>query len=198
MAATITAVENVSLDGVMQSPGRADEDTRGGFTGGGWAARALSADPEAAMAAFSGGDGGPRTMLFGHRTYVDLVGHWLAATEPNPFTEVLRQTPKYVVSRDADARLEHPNSHVLSGDVPAAVAALARSLDGEIIILGSGELVRSLARADLIDAYLLTIIPVVLGGGTRLFADTPADLRVSSTYTSPTGVVVATYDVVRS
>lgn len=200
MMAKIVAVENVSLDGVMQSPGRADEDTRGGFPHGGWAAALLGADPEAAQAAMSG-RGGTAALLFGHRTYRDLVGHWLGTTEPNPFSEVLRRTPKHVASRSARTELPHPNSELLEpdaqGDAVEAVRRLRSSLDGEIVILGSGELVRSLASADLIDEYLLTILPVVLGSGTRLFAEQYAALEVVSSFTSPTGIVVATYAVAR-
>ena len=98
----LTAVEYLSLDGVMQSPGRRDEDTRGGFDLGGWASQALGADPEAAQASMGSGEG-TRAMLFGRRTYDDLVGHWLSTTDPNPFTQILRDTPKYVASRDPDA-----------------------------------------------------------------------------------------------
>ncbi len=112
----LVVVENVSLDGVMQSPGRPDEDTRGGFTQGGWAARALSRDPEAARASLEG-QGQTRALLFGRRTYLDLVGHWLTTSEPNPFAEILARTPKYVVSGTLTAPLPHPASELLAGDL---------------------------------------------------------------------------------
>jgi dihydrofolate reductase len=195
--AKIVAVENISLDGVMQSPGRPDEDTRGGFDRGGWASQLLAADPEAAMAAMSG-QGRTAAMLFGHRTYLDLVGHWLGTDEPNPFTEILRATPKYVASRSASTLLEHPNSELLTpdadGDAVASVRALKATLEGDVVVLGSGELVRSLAAAGLVDEYLLTILPVVLGRGARLF-DGYAPLEVRSSWTSTTGIVVGTYAV---
>jgi len=196
----IVAVENISLDGIMQSPGRPDEDTRDGFDRGGWATELLSVDSEAAMAAMSG-QGETSAMLFGRRTYVDLVGHWLNTTDPNPFTDILRQTPKYVASRSSTTELEHPNSHLLAADergtVMDAVRSLKQSLDGEIVVLGSGELVRDLAAAGLVDEYLLTTLPIILGSGTRLFGSTHAALKVISTFTSPTGIVVATYEVQR-
>jgi len=88
---TLTAVEFLSLDGVMQAPGRPDEDPRGGFERGGWASEALARDPEAAHASM-GDPSGTGAMLFGRRTYLDLVGHWLGTSDPNPFTEVLRET----------------------------------------------------------------------------------------------------------
>ena len=90
---TLVVVENVSLDGVMQSPGRADEDTRGGFDLGGWASQPLADDPEAAQAAMSG-QANTAALLFGRRTYYDLVGHWLSTPQPNPFAEILTRTPK--------------------------------------------------------------------------------------------------------
>ncbi len=88
----LRAVEYLSLDGVMQSPGRPDEDTRDGFDLGGWASGPLGADPAAAQASM--GRPGSGALLFGHRTYDDLVGHWLGTDEPNPFTEIIRDTPE--------------------------------------------------------------------------------------------------------
>lgn len=193
----LVVVENVSLDGVMQSPGRPDEDTRGGFTRGGWAAAALGRDPEAARASLEG-QGQTRALLFGRRTYLDLVGHWLSTPEPNPFAEILARTPKHVASRTLSAPLPHPASELLDGDVTDAVARLkAEDAPGDLVVLGSGQLVRTLAAAGLVDEYLLTTIPVVLGSGTRLFGDTYAELEVTRSVTSATGIVVATYAVVR-
>jgi dihydrofolate reductase len=190
----LIAVENVSLDGVMQSAGRADEDTRGGFSRGGWATRLLMADPDAAMAAM--GDQGSTTgMLFGRRTYDDLVGHWLTTPDPNPFTEILRTTPKHVVTSHPE--LAYPNSFAITGDVMKAITALKAEGEGDLVILGSGMLVRVLAEAALIDRYVLTILPVVLGGGVRLFGDTYTPMTVVKSYTSPSGIVVATYEVAR-
>lgn len=115
-----------------------------------------------------GDSGGMAAPLFGHRTYDDLVGHWLSTTEPNPFTEILRETPKYVASRDPGAVLPHPHSALLRGDA-VAVGDLKDLLDGDIVVLGSGDLVRQLAAAGLVDEYVITTIPVVLGAGTRLW-----------------------------
>jgi dihydrofolate reductase len=186
---SLVVVENVSLDGVMQAPGRPDEDTRGGFDRGGWAAEALGADPEAVKASMEG-HSGTGAMLFGRRTYLDLVGHWLSTSEPNPFTDILRETSKYVASRTLEEPLPHPSSHLL-GAVPAAVATLKEQTDGNVVVLGSGVLVRSLAAAGLVDEFVLTVIPVVLGSGTRLFGDTPMDLEVTRSVTTDTGIVVS-------
>jgi dihydrofolate reductase len=190
----LVAVENISLDGVMQAPGRADEDTRGGFSRGGWATSYFANDPAAAQASMEG-QSGTRAMLFGRRTYLDLVGFWLTTAEPNPFTEILAATPKYVVSSTLTEPLPHPASHLLTGDPVEGVRRIKEEIDGDIVILGSGELVRTLAAASLIDVYVLSTIPVVLGSGTRLFGDTPADLRVVRSVTSETGIVVATLEV---
>ena len=193
----LIVVENLSLDGVMQSPGRADEDTRGGFDRGGWATEYLGRDPEAAAASMSG-MGGTAALVFGHRTYDDLVGHWLSTTEPNPFAEVLARTPKYVASRQADAELPHPNATRLAADAVESVSRLKQGDDtGDLVVLGSGVFVRDLAAAGLVDEYLLTIVPLVLGSGTRLFGDTFMPLEVVTSFTSPTGIVVGTYRVAR-
>lgn len=190
----IVVVENVSLDGVMQAPGRPDEDTRGGFDRGGWATAWMMNDPEAAQASMAGREA-TRAMLFGHRTYDDLVGHWLSTTEPNPFTEILRNTPKYVASRNAATVLPHPNSELVSGDAIARIAEIRTSIDGDIVVLGSGELVRELAAAGLVDEYAITTIPVVLGAGARLFGTTFAEFEVLSTMTSAAGASVTRYEV---
>ncbi len=189
----IKAVEYLSLDGVMQSPGRPDEDTRDGFDLGGWASGPLGADPAAAQASM--GRPGSGVMLFGHRTYDDVVGHWLSTDAPNPFTRLIRDTPKYVASRDPDAVLPHPNSTLLPGDAVAAVRDLKDQVEGDIVVLGSGDLVRQLGAAGLVDEYVITTVPVVLGRGTRLWGSTYAPMQVVRSYTSPTGIVVATLRV---
>jgi dihydrofolate reductase len=190
----IVAVENVSVDGVMQSPGRPDEDTRGGFDRGGWATAHLAGDEVAAQAAMAG-QGGTAALLFGTRTYRDLVGHWLSAPEPNPFADILRATTKYVASRDGATALDHPNSHLLAGEAADTVAELKQQGDGDIVLLGSGELLHTLQAADLVDRYVLTTIPVVLGTGIRLFAQpaAAADLELVRDVVSPAGAIVAEY-----
>ena len=190
----LIVVENISLDGVMQAPGRPDEDTRGDFQHGGWAAQALEKDPEAVQASMAGQEQSG-AMLFGRRTYEDVVGHWLSTPEPNPFTEVLEKTPKYVASRTLTEPLPHPNSTLLKGDAIHEISAVKRQSDKDLVVLGSGVLVRDLAAAGLIDEYVLTIIPVVLGSGTRLFSDTYIPLQVANSITTSSGIVVATLRV---
>jgi dihydrofolate reductase len=181
----------------MQAPGRADEDERGGFTYGGWASRMLENDPEVVQASLGDSPPGNGTeMLFGRRTYLDLVGHWLSTPDPNPFTEILKTTRKYVASTTLTDPLPHPASTLLAGDAVEAVRSLKADGDGELVVLGSGDLVRRLAAAGLVDQYQLTILPVVLGQGTRLFGDTHTELEPIRTQAFPSGAVVARYRVV--
>src|SRR6478609_2531119 len=111
----IVAVENVSLDGVMQSPAGPDEDPSGGFVRGGWATELLARDPEAAQASMADQAGTTTAMLFGRKSYEDVVGHWLSVTDENPFTAILRDTTKYVASRTLTEPLAYPNSVLLAG-----------------------------------------------------------------------------------
>jgi dihydrofolate reductase len=191
----IIAFESVTLDGVMQAPGRPDEDTRGGFQHGGWATP--YADPDLGKAA---GESMGRTggLLLGRRTYVDFYGYWPHQTD-NPFTDVLNRTTKYVASRTLPEPLAWANSIRLAGDetgdVTAAVAVLRERPGQDLVVLGSGELVRSLIHRGLIDEYMLLVHPVILGSGQRLFADdgTHAQLRLVDATTTSSGVVIATY-----
>jgi dihydrofolate reductase len=189
----IVVVENVTLDGVMQAPGDADEDRRGGFPYGGWARPYADHVAAETMGEGMGADG---AMLFGRRTYEQFHAFWSRQTDGNPYTEVLNRKHKYVASRDPARSLPWENSSPLGGEVTAAVAALKREVAGDLVVLGSGELVRSLAAAGLVDVYWLSIHPLTLGTGTRLFADGDAayrKLRLISTVTTTTGVIIATY-----
>jgi dihydrofolate reductase len=191
---TLIAVEFSSLDGVMQSPGRADEDMSGDFTRGGWAAAHMMNDPEAASAAMAG-ENTTAGIVFGHRTYRDLVGHWLSTAEPNPFADILRTTPKFVASRNASAELPWPNSTLLPGEATETIAELKSSGDGELILMGSASLLHALQAADLVDGYIITVLPVVLGHGRRLFdsASAPSDMRLTRGVVTSRGAFVGDY-----
>lgn len=189
---TITAFESITLDGVMQGLGRADEDTRGGFAHGGWGD---GYQDEVSMGFAGEGMAAGGALLFGHRTYDDLLGHWTATPEPNPFTDVLLKSTKYVVSRSADTELAYPNSVLLAGDATRTVA----DLDEDVTVMGSGELVRSLHAAGLVDHYVLMVHPIVLGSGTRLFGPADrADLVLERSIPTTTGVIIAHYRVRRT
>jgi dihydrofolate reductase len=183
----------VTLDGVMQAPGRADEDTRDGFTYGGWA------DPysdEAAVATvgerLTALTDGNFAWLFGRRSYEEMLTYWNSAS--GPFTDPLNHIRKYVASSNPEARLDWPNSTLVHDDVPAAVADVKQSLDTNLVIMGSGVLIGSLMAADLIDAYLLMTAPLVLGHGRRMFPEgIHASLRLTNSMTTSTGAIIATY-----
>jgi dihydrofolate reductase len=134
-------------------------------------------------------------LLLGRRTYADFAAFWPNQPQPNPFTEVLNNTQKYVASTTLRAPLPWINSTLLNGDATEAVARLKEEPDKHLVVLGSGELVRSLMRRNLVDEYVLLIHPLVLGSGHRLFADDGAfaALRLVDAKTTTTGVVIATY-----
>jgi dihydrofolate reductase len=186
----ILVFNNVTLDGVMQAPGRPDEDPRGGFTHGGWA---IPYADEVSGRLAGEGMGNTGAMLLGRRTYEDLLPHWNKAA--GPFKDMLNNTPKYVASTKLHEPLPWPHSTLLEGDVAKAVATLRKKDGKDILVLGSGELVRTLLDHDLVDEFLLLIHPLVLGSGRRLFADggPGTTLDLVETKTSTTGVVIATY-----
>jgi len=179
---------NLTLDGVMQAPGRPDADRRGGFEHGGWGLPYATMEAAEESMAYSG------ALLLGRRTYEDFYSVWPNRTD-NPFTEVLNNTQKYVASTTLSEPLPWSNSTLLPGDAAEAVATLKQEPGKNLVILGSGELVQSLMRRNLVDEYVLLIHPLVLGTGRRLFTDGGAfaALRQVSTKTTSTGVVIATY-----
>ncbi len=187
--AKVIVINWVSLDGVMQGPGSAEEDPRDGFSHGGWAA---PYSDEATMAKMGERMAHEHAFLFGRRTYEELLASW--NRQGGPFKDALNQTPKFVASSDGATRLEWPNSTLLHGDVPAAVTELKQSSSANLVIMGSGVLIGSLMAADVIDEYLLMIAPVMLGAGRRLFpAGTQAPLRLLDNSSASTGVVIAAY-----
>ncbi|TPW71664.1 dihydrofolate reductase family protein [Schumannella sp. 10F1B-5-1] len=195
MTASLSVTESVSLDGVMQGLGRLDEDTRGGFDRGGWGD---GYQDDVSFRFMSEGMSQGGVMLFGHRTYRDVLGHWTAVDEPNPFTDHLVAASKYVVSRSPATTLAFPSSTLLAGDAVETVGRLKQEVDGAISIIGSGELVRALHAAGLVDEYTLQIHPIVLGAGTRLFGEGDrSDLRLERSVATTTGVIIAQYSVRR-
>ncbi len=184
----VVVFTNLSLDGVMQAPGRPDEDRRGGFEHGGWAA------PYAAMTSAGRSIATNGALLLGRRTYEDFYSVWPNRTD-NPFTAVLNNIQKYVASTTLSEPLSWSNSTLLKGDAAEAVARLKQEPGKDLLVMGSGVLVQSLMRRNLVDEYVLLIHPLVLGSGRRLFPDGGAfaALRLVDTRTTPTGVVIATY-----
>jgi dihydrofolate reductase len=194
-------MNHVSLDGVMQGPGRAGEDDRHGFNQSGWATprsdEIVGQVVGERMTASAG-------LLFGRRTYDDLLGYWNSVPD-SPFAAPLNTATKYVATTRPDEQLPWPNSTALpsssvdSPEVPDAVRELRSRGDGDIEIMGSGVLIHALQRRGLIDEYLLMIHPLVLGTGLRLFPDrglSQALRLVEPVRTATTGVLVAVYQPV--
>jgi dihydrofolate reductase len=189
---TVTVTMWVTLDGVVQSLGRPDEDTRGGFTHGGWGPRyndeVMGREMATAMAR-------PGDMLLGRRTWQDFITAWGRRTDGNPVTTRMNATTKYVVSRTLTDAGAWQNSVLLHGDAATAVAELKARPGGDLGIIGSVSLVRSLHAVGLVDRYTLLICPLTLGSGTRMF-EGPAPLtefELTGSVTTTTGVIIAHY-----
>ncbi|MGH2351898.1 MAG: dihydrofolate reductase family protein [Chloroflexota bacterium] len=189
---TLVAIEHLTLDGVMQAPGRPDEDRRSGFEHGGWAQPGNDPVMQRVMGERMGTSW---SLVLGRRTYEDFAAFWPNQPEPNAFTDALNNVQKYVASTTLKEPLAWRNSTLLKGDAAAAVATLKEQSGENLVVFGSGELVQSLIRRNLIDEYVLLTHPLVLGRGRRLFADgcPTIALRLVDTQTTTTGVVIATY-----
>lgn len=188
----VIAVEHLTLDGVMQAPGNADEDPRDGFVHGGWASRRQHPVMQKVIGARMGASW---SLLAGRRTYDQFAEYW-PAQEPNPYTEALTRARKYVVSTTLTEPLPWQNSVLLKGDAVDAVARLRVDEAGNLVVFGSGELVRSLLPHGLVDELVLLVHPLVLGSGRRLFAGTGSDsfdLGLVESVTTDTGVFVGVY-----
>jgi dihydrofolate reductase len=181
----------VSLDGVMQGPGGPEEDRSDGFARGGWLVPYFDEAMGRTMVDWTGR---ADAVLFGRKTYEILAGHWPRVGDDDPIAAKLNSVRKYVVSTTLDT-VDWNNSTLIEGDVAAAVAELKRQPGGEIQVTGSGELIQTLMRHDLVDEYRLMIFPVLVGSGKRLFAGgtMPAALELVDTATSSTGVAIHTY-----
>jgi dihydrofolate reductase len=187
---TLSVIEFLTLDGVMQSLGSPDEDREGGFEYGGWSA---PYGDEVAKKATAGAPAAS-AYLFGRKTYQHMAAHWPHESDENPIAAHLNATPKYVVTKTLKS-LDWAGSHVLDGDVAESVKELKAQGDGTIVVLGSGILVQALIEHDLIDTYRLFVHPLVLGTGKRLFREVPRPLPmrlIECTHTS-NGVLLLNY-----
>ncbi|MGW0931194.1 dihydrofolate reductase family protein [Streptomyces sp. NPDC002644] len=181
----------LTLDGVMQAPGGPDEDPESAFEHGGWQ---KPVDDEEVGAAVAGWYEDFDAMLLGRRTYEIFVSYWPNADPADPFTDRMNGMRKYVASRTLTS-VEWQNSTLLEGDVVDAVRELKASEGGPISVVGSGDLAQTLMRHGLVDEYRLTVHPVILGTGKRLFADgtVPTGLEPVSVSTTKGGTVVGVY-----
>jgi dihydrofolate reductase len=186
----IVVFNSLTLDGVMQAPGDADEDRRGGFANGGWS-RPYQDEVMGKVAARGMAEGAP--LLLGRLTYENFSSYWPHQTD-NPFTEVLNRSQKYVVSRTLVEPLPWENSTLLAGEAGETVAEIKAEGGQDIVVLGSGQLIQTLMRHDLVDRYVLLVHPLVLGSGRRMFGpDQHARLDLVDVVPTSTGVLIATY-----
>ena len=195
----------LTLDGVMQAPGGPEEDPSGGFTHGGWSVNYWDDVMGQYMA---NGLSRPFDLLLGRKTYEIFAAHWPHATAEarterggtespadDPAAKALNSARKYVASRTLK-RVDWNNSMLLVGDVAEQVAKLKAKSGPEIHVHGSGNLIQTLIKHDLVDQYRLWTFPVLVGRGKRLFADgtIPEGLKLIDSKTSTTGVLIATYE----
>lgn len=187
--------EFMSLDGVVQAPGGADEDTEGGFTRGGWTHPywhdEIGVEFDRAMREAD-------ALLLGRKTWQIHGGAFEPMAEGDPFGDVMNAIPKYVVSTTLGDASAWRNSTLIKDNVVEQVRALKEQPGKNILIDGSSVLIHTLARNDLVDEYHLMVYPLVLGGGKKLFADgAPLTLRHDEARPLPTGVVLMRYMVKR-
>ena len=173
---TLTVIEFLTVDGVMQGLGSPDEDRDGGFEHGGWGAP--YAEGIQRSVASSGGLTETTAYLFGRRTYEKMAEFWPTQSDANPMAAHLNSTPKYVATSSVSA-LEWERAEVLAGPVETAVPELKSAGEGTIAVLGSGLLVKTLMVHELVDELRLFVHPLLLGTGKRLFGDLPAAQRLA-------------------
>jgi dihydrofolate reductase len=182
----IIVSEFVSLDGVMQDPGGVGEFEHGGWTSPYWSDELATYKHDELF----GSDG----LLLGRVTYEGFAAAWPTMTNEGDYADRMNGFPKYVVSRTL-SHLSWNNSQLLTGDLEKDVVALKEQPGQDVLVFGSGQLVRSLAELDLIDEYRLQVYPVVIGSGTHLFgpAETPRPLELRSAKSVASGVLILTY-----
>lgn len=191
----IVVSEFISLDGVIQAPGGADEDTEGGFAQGGWTMPYWHDDIGAIF-----GEAMRETdaFLLGRKTWQIHGGAFEPMAAGDPFGDVMNAMPKYVVSTTLTTASAWRNSTLIKGNVVEEVHSLKAQSGKNITIDGSSVLVHTLAQHDLVDEYNLLVYPLVLGSGKKLFAEgVPISLRLVESRAIPTGVVLLRYAVDR-
>ena len=188
----IVVVEFLTLDGVMQAPGEPDEDRSGGFEHGGWQRDYFD---DTLGASILGGLKETDGFLLGRRTYETFAAHWPNQPPEDPLAGTFNELPKWVVSTTLGEPLAWNNSTLIQGDVAAAISRMREEPGKDIQVIGSGELVQTLIRHDLVDEYRLMVHPIVMGAGKRLFRDDlpRTGLRLVEAVPTPTGVLINRY-----
>jgi dihydrofolate reductase len=182
----------ITLDGVMQAPGGPEEDPTGGFKHGGWVAGYFDDFLGRVMV---GQMSRPFDLLLGRKTYEIFAAHWpYLKAEEDPFAARINNATKYVASKTLK-KLDWSNSELLKGDVAKEIKRLKEQGGPEIQVHGSGNLIQTLWKHDLVDELWLKIFPITLGGGKRLFDEStiPVGFKLLESEVSPRGVIVASY-----
>ncbi|WP_030841702.1 dihydrofolate reductase family protein [Streptomyces hygroscopicus] len=184
----------ISLDGVVQAPGGPDEDTDGGFAHGGWSHPFF--DPEVVGGAFSDALSTAEALLFGRRTWRTMAAAW-PERAGDPFADRMNAIPKYVVSDTLgdDELTWHNTTRLPGGEAVGRIRGLHAAEGGDLLVMGSPTLVRTLLSVGLVDELRLMLMPVLLGGGKTIFPEDGAlrPLELVSAVTSEKGVQVCTY-----
>ncbi|CAM3665177.1 dihydrofolate reductase family protein [Nocardiopsis rhodophaea] len=190
----ITATEFMSLDGVVQAPGGAKEDTEGGFAHGGWTQSFF--DPEVVGGAFSDAVNKAEALLFGRRTWQTMAAAW-PERGGDPFADRMNAIKKYVVTTtlDDDELTWNNTTRIPGGAALARIRELRQAAGGDLLVMGSSALVRTLLQERLLDEVQLIVMPVLLGGGKTIFPDDGVmrTMELVASVTSGTGVHVCTY-----
>jgi dihydrofolate reductase len=181
----------LTLDGVMQAPGGPEEDDSGGFALGGWSVNYWDEQMGQVMTEAMSA---PFDLVLGRRTYEIFAAHWPHAPE-EAGAKPLNDAPKYVASRSRPT-LEWGPSVMIEGDAAEGIAALKKDDGPQLQVHGSGNLIQTLMRHNLVDHYRLWVFPLVIGSGKRLFSEgtIPSALKLVESKVSTTGVVIGTYE----
>jgi dihydrofolate reductase len=182
----------ITLDGVMQAPGGPEEDPTGGFKHGGWV---LPYFDEFLGKVMAGQMGHPFDLLLGRRTYEIFAAHWpFVKTDEDPIAAGINYAKKHVASKTLE-KLEWSNSELIKGNAAKQIQKLKEQHGPEIQVHGSGSLIQTLLKHDLVDELWLKIFPITLGRGKRLFAQgtIPVGFKLLKSEISPSGVIVASY-----
>ncbi len=189
----IIASAQVSLDGVMQGQGSAQEDPSGGFDLGGWSMRFSDAKSGAAIMGMVGTLDKPYDLLLGRKTYDIFASYWPYVPADDPIGPVFTKANKYVLTRGS-AKIDWANSHKLRNIDELKKVKAEEGAD--IVLWGSSTLYPQLLDANLIDRFLLLTCPIVLGKGKRLFGNTNHQIapKLMKCEVTSTGIIIATYE----
>lgn len=187
----LIVAEHISLDGVIQAPGGPEEDPGGEFHLGGWI---VPYSDDATGQALQDLFAQPFELLLGRRTYDIWAAYWPHVRAGHPIADRFNNVRKYVATHHPDT-LDWQNSHALKGDIAEAIRALKCQDDDNLMTWGSGDMVRQLLAAGLVDEFLLMIYPVVLGPGKRLFGDNEqaSAFTLADSTSTPGGVLITRY-----